>query len=100
MYRLRRQIVQKPCRNPVGFQAVFVQYASKMCFKAYAVIYSKVNAYLKQVIETISENFDYVVIDGEAGIEQINRRVMENITYLILGIVILFIICKRQEVRQ
>lgn len=46
--------------------------------------YCKVNAYLKQVIETISENFDYVVIDGEAGIEQINRRVMENITYLIL----------------
>lgn len=104
MYRLRRQIVQKPCGNPVGFQTVFVQYggkyASKMCFKAYAVIYSKVNTYLKQVIETISENFDYVVIDGEAGIEQINRRVMENITYLILGIVILFIIRKRQEVRQ
>jgi len=39
-------------------------------------------------------------MDGEAGIEQINRRVMENITYLILGIVILFIIRKRQEVRQ
>ena len=50
MYRLRRQIfrqiVQKPCRNPVGFQAPFVQYggkdASKMCIKAYAVIYSEV----------------------------------------------------------
>lgn len=46
--------------------------------------YCKVNAYLKQVVETVSENFDFVVIDGEAGIEQINRRVMENITYLVL----------------
>ncbi len=42
--------------------------------------YCKVNAYLKQVIESISSNYDFVVIDGEAGIEQINRRVMENIT--------------------
>lgn len=46
--------------------------------------YCKVNAYLKQVVEMLSENYDFVVIDGEAGIEQINRRVMENITYLVL----------------
>ena len=46
--------------------------------------YCKVNAYLKQVIEMLCENYDFVVIDGEAGIEQINRRVMENITYLVL----------------
>lgn len=46
--------------------------------------YCKVNAYLKQVIEMICENYDFVVIDGEAGIEQINRRVLENITYLVL----------------
>lgn len=32
----------------------------------------------------MSEEFDYVVIDGEAGIEQINRRVMEKVTHLIL----------------
>ena len=29
-------------------------------------------SYLKEVITMISEQFDYVVIDGEAGIEQIN----------------------------
>ena len=46
--------------------------------------YCKVNAYLKQVIEMLCENYDFVVIDGEAGIEQINRRVMENITFLVL----------------
>ena len=39
--------------------------------------YCRINSYLKEVITMISEQFDYVVIDGEAGIEQINRRVME-----------------------
>lgn len=46
--------------------------------------YCKVNAYLKEIISLIAENFDYVVIDGEAGIEQVNRRVMEKVTHLIL----------------
>jgi len=46
--------------------------------------YCKVNAYLKEVIGLIANNFDYVVIDGEAGIEQVNRRVMEKVTHLIL----------------
>ena len=32
----------------------------------------------------LSDKFDYVVIDGEAGIEQINRRVMEKVTHLLL----------------
>ena len=35
-------------------------------------------------INLISGDFDYVVIDGEAGIEQINRRVMEKVTHLLL----------------
>lgn len=46
--------------------------------------YCKVNAYLKEVIHLLSGSFDYVVIDGEAGIEQINRRVMEKVTHLVL----------------
>ena len=46
--------------------------------------YCKVNAYLKEVISLIANNFDYVVIDGEAGIEQVNRRVMEKVTHLLL----------------
>ena len=45
--------------------------------------YCAVNAYLKQVIESLTASFDYVVIDGEAGIEQINRRVMEKVTHLL-----------------
>lgn len=46
--------------------------------------YCKVNAYLKEVISMLAKDFDYVVIDGEAGIEQINRRVMEQVTHLVL----------------
>ncbi len=46
--------------------------------------YCKINTYLKEVISILSQDFDYVVIDGEAGIEQINRRVMERVTHLLL----------------
>lgn len=46
--------------------------------------YCKINSYLKEVISILSSDFDYVVIDGEAGIEQINRRVMEKVTHLLL----------------
>ncbi len=46
--------------------------------------YCKINSYLKEVISILSADFDFVVIDGEAGIEQINRRVMEKVTHLLL----------------
>ncbi len=46
--------------------------------------YCRVNHLLKDIIDQIARNFDYVVIDGEAGIEQINRRVMELVTHLLL----------------
>lgn len=46
--------------------------------------YCKINSYLKEVIALVADNFDYIVIDGEAGIEQVNRRVMEKVTHLVL----------------
>ena len=46
--------------------------------------YCSINGYLKNVITMISDEFDYVVIDGEAGIEQVNRRVLEKVTHLLL----------------
>jgi len=46
--------------------------------------YCQVNSILKEIIGDIAGGFDYVVIDGEAGIEQINRRVMEKVTHLLL----------------
>ena len=46
--------------------------------------YCKVNDMLKDIIESVARNFDYVVIDGEAGIEQVNRRVLSTVTHLLL----------------
>ena len=46
--------------------------------------YCQVNRILKDIIASMADNFDFVIIDGEAGIEQVNRRVMENVTHLVL----------------
>ena len=46
--------------------------------------YCRINSYLKSVIEMVSSQFDYLVIDCEAGIEQVNRRVIEQVTHLLL----------------
>jgi len=46
--------------------------------------YCRVNTLLKEIIHDLSDKFDIVVIDGEAGIEQINRRVMKEVDHLIL----------------
>ena len=46
--------------------------------------YCQVNRILKDIIASMANSFDYVIIDGEAGVEQVNRRVMEKVTHLIL----------------
>jgi CO dehydrogenase maturation factor len=46
--------------------------------------YCQVNHVLKDIIASLADNFDFVLIDGEAGIEQVNRRVMEKVTHLVL----------------
>jgi len=46
--------------------------------------YCRVNALLKDIIREMAQNFDYVIIDAEAGIEQISRRVMEMVSHLLL----------------
>ena len=46
--------------------------------------YCKINSLLRDILGSLSSGFDYVVIDGEAGIEQVNRRVMEQVTHLVM----------------
>jgi len=46
--------------------------------------YCQINHILKDIIASTASQFDYVVIDGEAGVEQVNRRVMEKVTHLVL----------------
>ena len=43
-----------------------------------------VNNLLRDAIESLSKNFDTIVIDGEAGLEQINRQVMQHLDTLIV----------------
>lgn len=43
-----------------------------------------VNALLRGAIETLSQSFDTILIDGEAGLEQINRQVMGHVDTLII----------------
>ena len=46
--------------------------------------FCKVNDLLKDVISSLAGNFDIVIIDGEAGVEQVNRRVMKKVDDLLL----------------
>jgi len=42
------------------------------------------NTLLRKVIESISSDFDIVLIDCEAGLEQINRMVIKSVDYVII----------------
>ena len=42
------------------------------------------NAILKKVIESISKDFDIILIDCEAGLEQINRMVIESVDIILI----------------
>jgi len=46
--------------------------------------YCPVNELLRGTIETLSKSFDTILIDGEAGLEQINRQVMRRVDTLII----------------
>ncbi len=46
--------------------------------------FCQVNQLLRQLIGDLAGRFDAVVIDGEAGLEQIQRRVMEMVTHLLV----------------
>ncbi len=46
--------------------------------------FCSVNGLLKKALAVLTEQFDTVLIDGEAGIEQINRQVVEEVDTLII----------------
>jgi CO dehydrogenase maturation factor len=46
--------------------------------------YCQVNAFLRRSIEYLSDKFDLVIIDAEAGVEQVNRRVTGRVDQLLL----------------
>jgi len=46
--------------------------------------FCSINAFLRHCISTLVAHYDYVCIDGEAGLEQVNRRVLEKVTHLVI----------------
>lgn len=46
--------------------------------------YCSVNTLLREAIELLAAKFDWTVIDAEAGIEQVNRKVMSAVEYLVV----------------
>jgi CO dehydrogenase maturation factor len=46
--------------------------------------YCSVNGILKDAIDLLSQKFDTILIDGEAGIEQISRQVMQRVNDLVI----------------
>lgn len=46
--------------------------------------YCQVNSFLRESIQILAGQFDFTVIDAEAGVEQVNRRVIEQIDLLLL----------------
>lgn len=46
--------------------------------------YCPVNTLLRRTIETLGDSFDTILIDGEAGLEQINRQVVRRLDTLMI----------------
>ena len=46
--------------------------------------YCQVNTFLREAIESLAGRFDLTVIDAEAGVEQVNRRVIREVDALLL----------------
>ena len=46
--------------------------------------YCAVNTMLRKIIENIASNYDYIVIDTEAGLEHLRRRTTQNVDVMIV----------------
>jgi CO dehydrogenase maturation factor len=46
--------------------------------------YCAVNNILRKIIETISQNYDYIIIDTEAGLEHLSRRTTQNVDVMLV----------------
>ncbi len=46
--------------------------------------FCSINAFLRNCIGKLISHYDFVCIDGEAGLEQVNRRVLETVTHLVI----------------
>jgi CO dehydrogenase maturation factor len=100
MGEVREQIIKTAKRGGSEEKAQISNMLDYMIFEAlteldeYSIIamgrtetlgcFCPVNTLLRSAIETLSENFDTILIDGEAGLEQINRQVVRRLQALLI----------------
>jgi CO dehydrogenase maturation factor len=46
--------------------------------------YCAVNNMLRKIIETLSSNYDFIIIDTEAGLEHLSRRTTQNVNVMLI----------------
>ncbi|MFB0564413.1 MAG: AAA family ATPase [Candidatus Aminicenantaceae bacterium] len=46
--------------------------------------YCYANTLLRDILKTLSNNYEYMIIDNEAGMEHLSRRTTQNIDYLLI----------------
>ncbi len=46
--------------------------------------YCAVNNILRKIIETLSSNYDFIIIDAEAGLEHLSRRTTQNVDVMLV----------------
>jgi len=46
--------------------------------------YCYANNLLRDILKTLADNYDFVIIDNEAGMEHLSRRTTQNIDYLLI----------------
>ncbi|UCE04677.1 MAG: AAA family ATPase [bacterium] len=46
--------------------------------------YCYANNLLRDILKTLSDNYEYVIVDNEAGMEHLSRRTTQNIDYLLI----------------
>jgi len=97
--KIRAEIIEKTISKKDDVQAI----AEKIDFEVYSAIqenkdfslfsigqpegpgcFCPSNALLRKVIESISNDFDIVLIDCEAGLEQINRMVIRSVDIILI----------------
>jgi len=100
MGQVREEIIRTAKGGETNAKAALVDKVDYMVFEAlsemddFALLamgrtetlgcYCPVNSLLRQAIETLSRSFDTILIDGEAGLEQINRQVTRRLDTLMI----------------
>jgi CO dehydrogenase maturation factor len=100
MGQVREEIIQTAKKGGKEAKAALVDKVDYMVFEAlsemddFALLamgrteslgcYCPVNSLLRQAIETLGKSFDTILIDGEAGLEQINRQVTRHLDTLLI----------------